>query len=390
MKKQSKYFEMPTQTISRKVGSSFIDGLLLIIVGVILTLTAGFGALKQNKNFKQNNDQCFNSIRAMYQIQDDAKLQIVKGEDGLTVLATADYFEAYILPQIYRSYLEYEEDFKAKEIVLDDQKENASTLENDVLAFYFVHYKNEKQIQLETYNGKEPLTYFKNDIFFAQLKKDYFMDKENDLPTLKSSVAISLYQHIKKIEKNNDLFYEFSDAILAIRNLGLKDLANYDVYQNLYHQYETAYQTMAKYENVMLFITYTIAFLICVGIPMLVSKNGISVGKFLTRTRYVSDNGETFYLWKRALVTFFSWLCFMGVTILISLFSLGFQNMAIPLGNGLSISFLQFLLIMIAFMLVNTFIMLLTNVHRSLIDYITNVKQVDVTCYVEPKKDEIQ
>ena len=64
--------------------------------------------------------------------------------------------------------------------------------------------------------------------------------------------------------------------------------------------------------------------------------------------------------------------------------------MAIPLGNGLSISFLQFLLIMIAFMLVNTFIMLLTNVHRSLIDYILSVKQVDVTCYVEPKKDEIQ
>ena len=80
----------------------------------------------------------------------------------------------------------------------------------------------------------------------------------------------------------------------------------------------------------------------------------------------------------------------MGETILISLFSLGFQNMAIPLGNGLSISFLQFLLIMIAFMLVNTFIMLLTNVHRSLIDYILSVKQVDVTCYVEPKKDEIQ
>ena len=45
---------------------------------------------------------------------------------------------------------------------------------------------------------------------------------------------------------------------------------------------------------------------------------------------------------------------------------------------------------MIAFMLVNTFIMLLTNVHRSLIDYILSVKQVDVTCYVEPKKDEIQ
>jgi len=390
MKKQSKYFEMPTQTISRKVGSSFIDGLLLLIIGVLLTLTAGFGFLKQNQTFKQNNDQCFSSIRSMYQIQDEAKLQIINSEDGLIVLPTADYFEAYILQQIYRSYLEYENEFKAKGIVLDDQKENASTLENDLLAFYFVHYKNEKQIQLDNYNGKAPLIYFKNDVFFPQLKKDYFMDKENDLPTLKSSIAISLYQHIKKIEKNNDLFYEFSDAVLVIRNVGLKDLANYDVYQDYYHQYEIAYETMAKYENIMLLVTYTFAFFICIGIPMLASKNGISVGKFLTRTRFVSDNGETFCLWKRSLVTFFNWLSFMGVIVLISLFSLGFQNMTFPFVNSLSISFLQVLLITIAFMLVNTFIMLLTNEHRSLIDYIAQVKQVDVTCYVEPKKDEIQ
>lgn len=383
MKKQSKYFEMPTQTLSRKAGSSFIDGLLLLVIGVILTLTLGFGGLKQNEEFKRKNNQCFDSIRAMYRIQDDAKLQIINAENGLSVLATADYFEAYIMAQISRSYLRYESEYKEKGIDLDDQKEKASTLENDLISYYFVHYKKEKQIHIEDYNGKEPLKYFKEDIFFANLNKDYFMDEENDLPTLKSGVAISLYQCIKKIEKSSDLFYEFSDAIIAIRNLGLTDLAAYEVYQEYYNQYESAYFTMAKYENNMLIITYTITYFICIGIPMLVSKNGISVGKLLTRTRYVGIKNETFHLGKRIWVTLFGWVKFIGLTVLISLFSLGFQNMTMPF---LGMTFLQFLLIGVAFTIVSFFIMLFTNEHRSLIDLIAHVKQVDITCYVEPKE----
>lgn len=387
MKQQSKYYEMPSQTLSRKVGSSLIDGLLLLIVGVILTFTLGFSGLRNNQHFKENNDLCFQSIHEMYKIQDEAKLQILN-EDGESVLATADYFEVYITKQIYRSYLHFKEDFLSANISLSFD-EALTRLENDELAYYFIQFKLEKNIQVEDYENQSPLDYFKTKIFFQNFSRDDYLSEVGNLPILKSSVAIPLYQQLTKAEKHQDLFYAYSDAVLAIRNIGLKDLLHYNVYQNYYVQYEKAYQMMARYENRMLLLTYTFSFLLCIALPFLISKDGWTIGRILTRTRYIGMQNEKPSFGKKGGILILSWLCNLGILILISLFTLGFQNLSLPYLTIQSIhfSFLQLLLISMAFFIINTLMMCIRKDHRSLIDLLWKVKQVDITCYVEPKKE---
>ena len=106
MKTTSKFNDMPLQTISRKVWSSFIDGLLLLVLGAILTFSVGFSILRNNETFEMYNNQCFNNINEMYKIQEESKLQIIE-DDTNRVLSPADYFDVYITKQINLSKLSF-------------------------------------------------------------------------------------------------------------------------------------------------------------------------------------------------------------------------------------------------------------------------------------------
>lgn len=386
MKEKSRYHKLPLQTISRRVWSSFIDGLLLLILGVVLTLTLGFTILKNNEFFVQNNNQCFDSIREMYRIQDETRLQKLKEDDDTKVIATADYFDEYIIKQIRLSYFTFENEFKKENITLEIKDNNYSTLQNDELAYYFVYYKQDNNINITDYNNEIPLSYFKK-IFFENINKDYYLDREDDLPVIKSEYAIRLYKHYIEESYDNDLYYEFSDAVLAIRKLGLDDLSSFNEFDNYYQLYNRAYSVMAKYENVVLLTMMLIAHFILIGGPNIFSKNGISVGKLLTRTRIIKNNDYDISKWFLLLISGLSFISYLIVILFISLFTFGFSNLTISLFmiGGLEITFLQILLLGFAFMLVNFFMMCLTSDKRALIDIISNTKQVDVTTYIEEK-----
>lgn len=386
MKEKSRYHKLPLQTISRKVWSSFIDGLLLLVLGVILTLTLGFTILKNNDIFVQNNNSCFDNIREMYRIQDETKLQKIKEDDDTKVVATADYFDEYIIKQIRLSYLTFENEFKKENIILEIKEDNYSTLENDELAYYFVYYKQDNNININDYNNEIPLSYFKK-IFFENINKDYYLDRDNDLPVIKSEYAIRLYRHYIEEEFDNNLYYEFSDAVLAIRKLGLNDLTSFTEFDYYYQEYNKAYSVMAKYENIVLLIILIISHIILVGVPNLISKNGISVGKLLTRTRIINDNDYDVSKWKLLLVSLLSFVSYSAIIIFISLFTFGFSNLSLSLFTigSVEISFLQIILVGFAFMLVNFFMMCLSSSKRSTIDILSNTKQVDVTTYIEEK-----
>lgn len=386
MKEKSRYHKLPLQTISRKVWSSFIDGLLLLVLGVILTLTLGFTLLKNNDIFVQNNNSCFDNIREMYRIQGETKLQKIKEDDDTKVVATADYFDEYIIKQIRLSYLTFENEFKKENIILEIKEGNYSTLENDELAYYFVYYKQDNNININDYNNEIPLSYFKK-IFFENINKDYYLDRDNDLPVIKSEYAIRLYRHYIEEEFDNNLYYEFSDAVLAIRKLGLNDLTSFTEFDYYYQEYNKAYSVIAKYENIVLLIIMIIAHIILVGVPNLISKNGISIGKLLTRTRIINDNDYDVSKWQLLLVSLLSFVSYSAIIIFISLFTFGFSNLSLSLFTigSVEISFLQIILVGFAFMLVNFFMMCLSSSKHSTIDILSNTKQVDVTTYIEEK-----
>ena len=382
MKKKSKYGEMPLQTISRKVWSSLIDGLLLLVLGVVLTITAGFSVLKNNETFKLNNTKCFDNIALMYEMQSETRLQTLI--DETKVLSNADYFDDYIIKQIRLSYLKFTSDFNNQGINLEIKENNYSTLENDELSYYFISYKLQHDINTEDYGDKDSLTYFKDDILFKNINKEYYEDVINDLPVIKSEIAISLYKHYSDIEHNTNLYYEFSDAVLAIRNIGLSDLATDKTFLKYYNDYEAAYLIMSKYENITLLICFIISYFLLIGIPNIISKNGMSIGKLLTRTRIIHQNDNDIGLLRRVAITLLSLLTYIITILVISLFTFGFGNLTNTLfyvGSS-GITFLHLLLVGFMIMVTNFIFISVSNDHRSLIDYITSTKNVDITTYI--------
>ena len=87
------------------------------------------------------------------------------------------------------------------------------------------------------------------------------------------------------------------------------------------------------------------------------------------------------------IISLLSYVAYISVIAVISLFTFGFENLAMPwfVLGAFEVSFLKMLLLGFAFMLVNFILMSVISEHRSLIDVITNTKQVDVTWFVEEK-----
>ncbi len=384
MSRNSKYNGMPLQTISKKVWSSIIDGLLLLVLGVILTLTVGFSVLKSNDTYIKNNKQCFDSIIEMYKIQSDSLLQKLSSDKKTQVLSAADFFDIYINKQINLSYLNFTEEFKTAGITIDIG-DNYSKLENDELAYYFVSYKLNNNINLLMYNNKLPLDFFKEDVLFKNINKEYYIDKKDDLPILKSEIAISLYKHYKGIEINKDLYYEFSDAVVAIRELGLNDLKNSDKFNTHYILYTNAYQVMAKYNDIVLFISYIISFIILILIPSLLLKDNLSIGKLLTRTKTIHKDGFRMGLLSVVALLILTFLVNAFIVSFISLFSFGFENLKFVLFSlgTIDISFLHLLLLSLIFVIINFIVILVTKDNRSLIDILTNTKQMDIKIFIK-------
>lgn len=384
MKNISKYSKMPLQTISRKVWSSFIDGLLLLVLGVLLTLTLGFAVLKNNDTFIKYNDQCFDNISEMYRIQDESKLQILHENSDRKVLSPADYFDLYIYKQIKLSYINFTDDFKSAGITLEVNEDDYSKLLNDELAYYFVNYKVTNNINIEMFDNKEPLDFFKEDILFKNINKEYYVDRTDDLPIIKSDIAIKLYKHYSDIEKNTDLYYEFSDAVLEIRNIGLNDLKKYEVFDNYFILYNEAYDIMSKYENIVLVISFSIAFALLIFIPSIFIKGSVTIGKLLTRTREIHKDDFEIGRLRIIVRSLLSYLIYIFIVAFISLFSFGFENLKHILFSigSIDISFLILLIMSFVFMIMNFIVIVLTPTHRSLVDILTNTKQLDTTTFI--------
>lgn len=121
-----------------------------------------------------------------------------------------------------------------------------------------------------------------------------------------------------------------------------------------------------------------------IGIPNIISKNGMSIGKLLTRTRIIHQNDNDIGLLRRVAITLLSLLTYIITILVVSLFTFGFGNLTNTLFyvGSVGITFLHLLLVGFMIMVTNFIFISVSNDHRSLIDYITSTKNVDITTYI--------
>ena len=241
MKKQSKYFNLAKQNMTRKIVSSFLDGLLLLIFNVVLVLTVVFPILRNNEEFKKNNDRCFEEIHQIYLIHEEAKVNFLVEGSKKDIISKEELFDIYVDQNLNTSYQYNINLFNEQGITID--LDSYASFDNDILAYYFVNYKNEKKINILDYNNKDSKVYYVENILYKNINKDYF-DLVDGFPVIKFEKAINIYNYKKGLSNDTTLYNEFYNAFIKINQMAIEDLSTYSEYKDHFNKYQNAFFEM--------------------------------------------------------------------------------------------------------------------------------------------------
>ena len=239
------------QTITSRIVSSLINGAFLFILNLLIVLFVCYPILKNIPSYKENNENTFNEVYNMYRLEEDAKLNYLKEGSTKEIISELDYFSIWLNKTLDNSK-KYNDSIDLETIELAKE---------DELAYYFVYFKSENKINLESYNNLEPLEYYQ-DLFFDYFNQKYFLTRDNiDIPLIKSEYIEELSNSLNN-NINSDIFNEIYNSFIEIHQIALNDFTNYEVYQTHYNSYLNSYKFISNLGVASLVITFIIIYIL--------------------------------------------------------------------------------------------------------------------------------
>ncbi len=369
------------QTITSRIVSSLINGVFLFILNLLIVLFVCFPILKNIPSYKENNENTFNEVYNMYRLEEDAKLNYLKEGSTKEIISELDYFSIWLNKTLDNSK-KYNDSIDLETIELAKE---------DELAYYFVYFKSENKINLESYNNLEPLEYYQ-DLFFDYFNQKYFLTRDNiDIPLIKSDYIEELSNSLNN-NINSDIFNEIYNSFIEIHQIALNDFTNYEVYQTHYNSYLNSYKIISNLGVASLVITFIIIYILYTLIPSLIVRYNVTLGEIITKTRRISSS-DTWINYKQGLIINLLYLIeILFIVIIISFFTFGLSNLVFPLFyiGSLGITSLHFFLLSFILMIINTAFSAFRSDHLSLIDLLSKTKQISMKNYIKPiNEDEI-
>lgn len=369
------------QTITSRIVSSLINGVFLFILNLLIVLFVCFPILKNIPSYKENNENTFNEVYNMYRLEEDAKLNYLKEGSTKEIISDLDYFSIWLNKTLDNSK-KYNDSIDLETIELAKE---------DELAYYFVYFKSENKINLESYNNLEPLEYYQ-DLFFDYFNQKYFLTRDNiDIPLIKSEYIEELSNSLNN-NINSDIFNEIYNSFIEIHQIALNDFTNYEVYQTHYNSYLNSYKIISNLGVASLVITFIIIYILYTLIPSLIVRYNVTLGEIITKTRRISSS-DTWINYKQGLIINLLYLIeILFIVIIISFFTFGLSSLVFPLFyiGSLGITSLHFFLLSFILMIINTAFSAFRSDHLSLIDLLSKTKQISMKNYIKPiNEDEI-
>lgn len=369
------------QTITSRIVSSLINGVFLFILNLLIVLFVCFPILKNIPSYKENNENTFNEVYNMYRLEEDAKLNYLKEGSTKEIISELDYFSIWLNKTLDNSKKYYDSiDLETIELAKEDE-----------LAYYFVYFKSENKINLESYNNLEPLEYYQ-DLFFDYFNQKYFLTRDNiDIPLIKSDYIEELSNSLNN-NTNSDIFNEIYNSFIEIHQIALNDFTNYEVYQTHYNSYLNSYKIISNLGVASLVITFIIIYILYTLIPSLIVRYNVTLGEIITKTRRISSS-DTWINYKQGLIINLLYLIeILFIVIIISFFTFGLSSLVFPLFyiGSLGITSLHCFLLSFILMIINTAFSAFRSDHLSLIDLLSKTKQISMKNYIKPiNEDEI-
>lgn len=367
------------QTITSRIVSSLINGAFLFILNLLIVLFVCYPILKNIPSYKENNENTFNEVYNMYRLEEDAKLNYLKEGSTKEIISELDYFSIWLNKTLDNSK-KYNDSIDLETIELAKE---------DELAYYFVYFKSENKINLESYNNLEPLEYYQG-LFFDYFNQKYFLTRDNiDIPLIKSEYIEELSNSLNN-NINSDIFNEIYNSFIEIHQIALNDFTNYEVYQTHYNSYLNSYKIISNLGVASLVITFIIIYILYTLIPSLIVRYNVTLGEIITKTRRISSS-DTWINYKQGFVINLLYLIeIFFIVIIISFFTFGLSSLVFPLFyiGSLGITSLHFFLLSFILMIINTAFSAFRSDHLSLIDLLSKTKQISMKNYIKPINDD--
>lgn len=349
-------------SFGKKIKRYFINLIIMILVGILLTLLNV--SICTNADYYQKNNQVVNTkIEKMLELTSDAYLSKKNSEGEL--LSLNDMYKEYATGHILLSYecnqvefnqkgvndLYNNEKIKDKYFAIDSSK--------DYLANLYYNYLPSLGDEYFDFEGLSTSEYYKK--VLRETNKDLSMfDLEKEYPTLKVEFAICLYEYIvlEKTMDNPDGLNAntvFADIFTKTFDYNSALFQGLDFYQVEFKEYQNSYQKLVNLINFTYFISYSESFVLLFVIIPLFFKNRLSLGDLVGGFVVINNENKKLTFVQRLINILLDYLLYFDSIFIIAFVIGGTTAISFSLfkiGN-INISLMSFIVITLIFAFVN-------------------------------------
>ncbi len=370
----------------KRILSWIIDFLPLSISEFLIFIGIVFQVIKVMPGYIDADKGREREMLELYSYSVSAHLIELK-EDN-TPVSESEMFYRFCYKEILLSFDEFKTEFSnngVEEILNPLNQEKSSISNNELLYFYLDYVPNNGLID---YKGVSPLSYYVNTVCEGTSLGEYYLINATsiEIPVLKSSFAISLYNELKESKRSTSFqnLYSFYDTIYQKAS---KVITSLDAYKEIYAVYEAYYYKSAAYTAYGILLSHLLSFLIFyLIVPMFCFGYGASIGRriFLEASTHENKPIPKGLTALRSLFYFFETYCSLFLSF--SLF-FGFNLLKSPLFviGSLQISNAVFALFSAFILLINFFAVLIRRDNRTISEALLKIDVKDARHYTEGK-----
>lgn len=363
MKKNYSYNQDFKAPFAKKFSSNAIDFIIIFLLSVILSFI-GYFSFSNTDYYKAQVSYINERIDAINDLAIDAKLAKVD-EDG-ELLDNVSFFNYYLDSHILLSYSLDSASFDEQGISQTDidthiKNTPVATYEVDSLAYFYVYY-------LDEYNGKSDIEDKK--LEFVSLLKEQDGAKElytftNEFPTLKSDVAINIFNYLYNDDTSGyDTYSDVANIFTSVLNNSISIFQTLPSYISLYEQYDIGYKGLLDIINIILVIAYSVSFILIYVLPTFFLQDGQSVGRKCTHTILASVDESKIKPFSVVIRYLFNYITYFFMTFFIAFIFSGVDSLLYASFPFYVLPLISFILCMVnvIFALVNKKVNSLTDV----------------------------
>lgn len=364
MKKNYSYSSDFKAPFSKKFASDAIDLVLIFILSTLLAFVGYFSFT--NTSYYQTQVNYINErVDQINDLAIDAKLAMLDDEGNIEDNVTL--FNTYLDNHILLSYSLNSSAFNEEGIdqtIIDEHIKNKviASYENDVLAFFYVHY-------LDEFNGKtsieEKKVEFVNLLSKQENAEELFNLKE-EFPSLKVEVAIEVFNYLYLSSDANETYELLGSVFINVLNNSISIFQTLPEVTSLYDEYDLAYASILDIINVILAIAFTVSFLLIYLLPSFFMQDAQSIGRRANKVIIANKEGKKVKVSNLIIRHILTFINYFFIVFFVAFFISGVQSLMYA-----SFPFFIFPLISVIFCLINVIVTLFNKKVNSLTDIVS-------------------